>query len=211
MLAMFYLGLAIAVGDLLCRRFYRFVSTAHRWAAAILVGILLSTGFTYLAWLAFAHTAEPLLLANLLFFVLAPATIFRLSRKAPKLSVIAPRAPGFSRGDWITLEALFVAACVLLIGTLYVNKQGRLHVSGLQANDFAQQLAIAQSIALGHILPIEFPHYVHPRIDDQLLFFFQAGNLTFLGLNLAWSVDVLSVLGFTSMLALVMVTRRTTL
>ena len=85
MLAMFYLGLAIAVGDLLCRRFYRFVSTPHRWAAAILVGILLSTGFTYLAWLVFAHTAEPLLFANL-FFVLAPATIFRLSRNATKLS-----------------------------------------------------------------------------------------------------------------------------
>jgi DNA-binding beta-propeller fold protein YncE len=205
MLALFYLGLAIAVGDLLCRRFYRFVSTAHRWAAAILVGIPLSTGFTYLAGLAFAHTAEPLLFANLLFFVLAPATIFRLSRKAPKLSVIAPRTPGLSRWDWTTLEALFAAACVLLIGTLYVNKQGRLHVSGLQANDFDQQLAIAQSIALGHILPIEFPHYGRPRIDDQLLFFFQAGNLEFLGLNLAWSVDVLSVLGFTSMLALVMV------
>ena len=205
MLAMFYLGLAIALGDLLCRRLYRFVSTAHRWAAAILIGILLSTGFTYLAWLAFAHTAEPLLFANLLFFVLAPATIFRLSRKAPKLSSIAPRAPGFSTWDWITLEALFGAACVLLIGTLYVDKQGQLHVSGLQANDFIQQLAIAQSIALGHILPIEFPHYVRPRIDDQLPFFFQAGNLQFLGLNLAWSVDVLSVLGFTSMFALVIV------
>src|SRR5262249_34914657 len=34
--------------------------------------------------------------------------------------------------------------------------------------------------------------------------FFQVGNLEFLGLNLAWSVDVLSVLGLTSMLALVM-------
>ena len=57
MLALFYLGLAIAVGDLLCRQFYRFVSIAHRWAAAILVGILLSTSFTYLAGLAFANTA----------------------------------------------------------------------------------------------------------------------------------------------------------
>src|SRR5215510_6431615 len=103
MLAVFYLGLAIAVGDLLCRRFYRFVSTAHRWAAAILVGILLSTGFTYLARLAFAHTAEPLLFANLLFFVLALATIFRLSRKAPRVSTIAPRAPGSSAWDGITL------------------------------------------------------------------------------------------------------------
>jgi hypothetical protein len=71
MLALIYLGLAIALGDLLCRRFYRFVSIPHRWAAATLVGILVSTWFTYLAGLAFGHTAEPLLLGNLLFFVVA--------------------------------------------------------------------------------------------------------------------------------------------
>lgn len=67
MLALIYLALALYLGDLLCRRFYRFVSTPHRWAAAILVGILLSTWFTYLAGLAFAHTADALLWADLLF------------------------------------------------------------------------------------------------------------------------------------------------
>src|SRR5207248_1900470 len=101
MLALIYLGLAIALGDLLCRRFYRFVSVPHRCAAAILVGILLSTWITYWAGLAFAHTSEPLLFS-------------------------------------------------------------------------------------------------------ELLFYLQAGNLEFLGLNLAWSVDLLSVLGLTSTLALVM-------
>ena len=39
MLALIYLGLAIYLGDLLCRRFYRFVSRPHRWAAAVLVGL----------------------------------------------------------------------------------------------------------------------------------------------------------------------------
>ncbi|PYL31219.1 MAG: hypothetical protein DMF39_03725, partial [Verrucomicrobia bacterium] len=129
MLALIYLALAIAVGDLLCRRFYRFVSAPHRWSAAILVGILLSTWFTYLAWLAFAHTAEPLLWADLLFFVVVPSAIFWLSRKAPKVSTIAPRVPGSSTWDWIALGALFAAACVLLIGTLYVNRQGQLRLS----------------------------------------------------------------------------------
>ena len=118
MLALIYLALAIYLGDLLCRRFYRFVSTPHCWSAAILVGTLLSTWFTYLARLAFAHTAEPLLWADLLFFVVVPSAIFWLSRKAPKVSTIAPRVPGSSTWDWITLGALFAAACVLLIGTL---------------------------------------------------------------------------------------------
>src|SRR6478672_1493465 len=117
MLALIYLGMTIALGDLLCRRFYRFVSVPHRWAAAILVGIFLSTWFTYLGGLALAHTGDALIWANLLFYM------------------IAPRAPGSSRWDWITLGALFAATCCLLIGTLYVNKQGQLRLSAMEVSD----------------------------------------------------------------------------
>jgi hypothetical protein len=153
MLALIYLGLAIALGDLLCRRFYRFVSVQHRWAAAILVGILLSTWFTYLAGMAFVHTGEPSLLADLLFFVVAPGAIYWLSRKAPKVDMIAPPAPRSSRWDRITLGALFAAACVLPIGTLYVNKQRQLRRSGMEVSDFAPQFTIAQNFAFGTITP----------------------------------------------------------
>jgi hypothetical protein len=96
------MGLAIALGDLLCQHFYRFVSTPHRWAAAILTGVLLGTWFTYLAGLALAHTAELLLWADLLFFVAATTGIFWLSRKSPKVQMIEPRAPGRAVYDWIT-------------------------------------------------------------------------------------------------------------
>ena len=204
MLALFYLGLAIAVGDLLCRRFYRFVSIAHRWAAAVLVGVLLSTWFTYLAVLAFSHMAEPLLSADLLFFVVAAGAIFCLSRKARKVEITTPLVTGSSRYDWITLGALFAAACVLLIGALYVNKQGRIRLSGMQTSDFASQLVIAQNFAFGHDFPTGFSDYASQTTHYQFPFYFQAGNLQFLGLNLAWSVDVLGVLGLTSLLALVM-------
>jgi DNA-binding beta-propeller fold protein YncE len=204
MLALIYLALAIYLGDLLCRRFYWFVSIPHRWAAAILVGILLSTWFTYLAGLSFAHTAEPLLWADLLFFVVAPGAIFSLSRKASKVDMIAPRAPGSSRWDWLMLGALFAAVCVLLMGTLYVNKQGRIRLSGMEASDFAPQFGIAQSFALGLNFPKGYPFYAGQPSHDYFLFYFQAGNLELLGLNLAWSFDVLSVLGLISMLALVM-------
>jgi DNA-binding beta-propeller fold protein YncE len=145
---------------------------------------------------------EPLLFADLLFFAAAPGAIWWLARKAPRVSTIAPGAPGSSTWDWITLGALFASACVLLIGTLYINRQGTLHLSARQTSDLAPQLAIAQSVALGHNFPTEFLRYASQ--PTQFLFFFQAGNLEFLGLNLAWSVDVLSVLVFTSMLALVM-------
>ena len=205
MLALIYLGFAIGVGDLLCRRFYRFVSTPHRWAAATVVGTLLSTWFTYLAGLAFADTAEPLLWADLLFFVTATAAILWLSRKSSIVQMLEPRAPGRAVYDWTTLGALFIAICVLLTGMLYVNKQGRIRVSGVEAADFARQSAIAQSFALGHNFPPECPYYAGQSYHHDFLFYFQAGNLEFLGLNLAWSVDVLSVLGLMSMLALVMV------
>lgn len=49
MLALIYFVLAACVGDFLCRRFYQFESFAHRCAAAILVGLLVSSWFTYLA------------------------------------------------------------------------------------------------------------------------------------------------------------------
>src|SRR5262249_1153289 len=202
MLALIYLGLAIALGDLLCRHFYRFVSTPHRWAAATLVGFLLSPWFTYLAGLTLGHTGEPLLLADLLFFLVALGTIFWVSRKPPKWHMIAPRAPGSSKWDWITLGALFAAACVLFVGTLYVDKQTQLRV--LQSGDLATQLSIAQTFAVGQNFPTKLSETLAPLTSSHFLFYFQAGNLEFLGLNLAWSVDVLSVLSLTSMLALIM-------
>jgi len=204
MLALIYLGLAICLGDFLCQRFYPVASVPHRWAAATLVGILLSTWFTYLAGLAFARTAEPLLWADLLFFVVAASAIFWFSRKSPRFRIIELRALGRPIYDWITLGALFIAICVLLIGTLYVNKQGQIRVSGMEAADFAPQSAITQSFALGDNFPTQSPYFAGEPINSSFLFYFQAGNLEFLGLNLAWSVNVLSVLGLASVLALVM-------
>src|SRR5438552_7082092 len=171
MLALIYLALAIYLGDLLCRRFYRFVSTPHCWSAAILVGTLLSTWFTYLAALAFAHTAEPLLWADLLFFLAAAAAIFWLSRKSPKVQMIEAHAPGRAAYDWITLGALSVAVCGLLMGTLYVNKQGHIRVSGIEAIDFALQSAITQSFARGHNLPPEYPYYAGQPLHCDFLFY----------------------------------------
>ena len=203
MLALIYLALAIALGDDLCRRFYRFVSVPHRCAAATLVGVLLSTWFTYLAGLAYYRTAKPLLWADILFFVAAPVAIW-LSRKSPNVRMIEPRACGRTVYDWITFGALFIAVCVLLMGTLYVTKQGRIRVSGIEANAFGLQSAIARGFVFGHNFPPECPYYAGRPLHFDFLFFFQAGNLEILGLNLAWAMAVLSVLGLTSMLALVM-------
>ena len=88
------------------------------------------------------------------------------------------RAGGY---DWITLGALFIAVCVLLMGTLYVNKQGRIRVSGMEASDFALQSAIAQSFALGHNFPPESPYI--PANQFIMIFFsiFRPAIWNFLG------------------------------
>jgi len=116
MLALIYLGLAFCVGDFLCRRFYRFVSVPHRCAAAILVGLLVSSWFTYLVGLAFWRASRPLLWANLLFFVASVALLTwpKWKRKLVKPSENGTnvgrvttsyfaRAEGSGLGDWLLI------------------------------------------------------------------------------------------------------------
>jgi hypothetical protein len=50
MLALLYLGLAICVGDRLCGRFFRYLSTSHRWATATLVGLVLMLMAFLVGW-----------------------------------------------------------------------------------------------------------------------------------------------------------------
>src|SRR5881296_654573 len=120
MLALIYFGLAICVGDFLCRRFYSFVSVAHRCAAAILVGLLVSSWFTYLAGLAVFWTSRPLLWANLLFFVAAIALLSwpkwkgrivkcTSSEAYPKRSnLYLSRPRGSSIADWLLIAGYVV-------------------------------------------------------------------------------------------------------
>src|SRR5438309_230468 len=115
MLALIYFALAAYVGDFLCRRFYQFESVAHRCAAAILVGLLVSSWFTYLAGLAFFWTSRPLLYANLLFSVAAIALLSwpkwkaRVVKSDPeeaylkRSNLYLPRPRGSSIAEWLLI------------------------------------------------------------------------------------------------------------
>src|SRR5436190_18671042 len=80
MLALLYLVLAIYLGDQFSRRFFRYLSVAQRCATAVLVGLFLSSWFSYLAGRLFRRTAVPLLWSNLCFFIIAVAWI-RIRRR----------------------------------------------------------------------------------------------------------------------------------
>jgi DNA-binding beta-propeller fold protein YncE len=208
MLALIYLGLAIYLGDQFCRRFFRFVSIAHRGAAAILVGLLFSSWFTYvLGWL-FARSTRPLFWADLCFFVVALGATWFLRRRSrrrwgPYGEFIQPQPPGSARWDWLTLAGFFVLASWMMFATLD-SKDGVLLIGNNEWSDFGPNTAIIQSFAVGHNFPTQYPHFSGETIRYHFLFYFQAGNLSYLGLSLPWSLNLLSIVTQVCMLALVM-------
>ena len=211
MLALIYLALAICLGDLLCRRFYEFISFAHRCAAAVLVGLVVSSWFTYLAGLLFARTQQPLLWGNLLFFLTTVAVLTWSARKqktkapAPERTagLYLPRPRGSNIADWVLITA-FVALVSWMMFASFNTTGSKLQISNPEYSDFGPNTAIMQSFAVGHNFPTEYPHFSGDRIRYHFLFYFQAGNLEFLGLDPAWSLNLLSIITIVAMLMLVM-------
>ena len=84
-------------------------------------------------------------------------------------------------------------------------KAGNLLIGVTQWSDYGPNTAIVQSFAVGNNFPAEYPHFAQTsRSGTHFLFYFLAGNLEFLGLNLAWSLNIISILTLVCMLALVM-------
>src|SRR5436190_7072383 len=215
MLALIYFGVAACVGDFLCRRFYQFASVANRCAAAILVGLLVSSWFTYLAGLAFFWTSRPLLWANLLFSVAAIALLSwpkwkgRILKRTPEeahlkgSNLYLPRPRGSSIADWLLIAGYVVVVSWMMFAS-FNTKGGKLQIGNPEYSDFGPNTALMQSFAVGHNFPTEYPHYSGDRIRYHFLFYFQAGNLEFLGLDPARSLNVLSIMTLVAMLVVVM-------
>ncbi len=215
MLALIYFALAACVGDFFCRRFYQFESVAHRCAAAILVGLLVSSWFTYLAGLAFFWTSRPLLWANLLFFVAAVAVLSwrkwkgRILKSAPdqvylrRSNLFLPRPRGSTIADWLLIAGYVVLVSWMMFAS-FNTKAGKLQIANPEYSDFGPNTALMQSFAVGHNFPTEYPHFSGDRIRYHFLFYFQAGNLEFLGLDPAWSLNLVSITTLVAMLVIVM-------
>src|SRR5207253_1000737 len=73
-----------------------------------------------------------------------------------------------------------------------------------QFPDFGSTLSIMQSFAKGVNFPTQYTHFTGERIRYHFLFYFQAGNLEYLGLSPAVANNVLSIFSMTSLLVLVM-------
>src|SRR5947208_12335441 len=204
MIALVYLLTVLALGVSVCRRFYSFQSWLHYLAASFLVGLVLSTWLTYIFALVFAWANQPLLGANIVFFLVAAILIYELRLWRAWLPRLAhSRPPGSKVWDGFFLGALFVAGCYLMFGTLWLAK-GNVCMAFVVWNDFGPNLSLVQSFAMGHNFPTEYPHFIGHPIHYHFLFWFQAVNLEFLGLNVPWAVNLLSLLYLVAMLLLLM-------
>ena len=203
MLAIVYLVAATYFGDLICRRFFRFNSIQHRVAAGFLVGLLLSTWIVFLSAVLFHRTSQPLIAGNLVFLVLI-AVVVLASRRWPSKDSddYSARPPGHQYWDFVWLGACFVFACWLMFATLGF-KDGQFQIAFKAWTDFGANVSLTQSFALGKNFPPQHPFFPGEFIRYHFLFWFQTGNLEFLGLNPVWSINLLSLLSLLALMILI--------
>jgi hypothetical protein len=203
MLAFLYLATATYFGDVISRRLFRFLSIQHRIATAFLVGLLLSTWITFLVAVIFHGTTHPLVAANLVFIVAAGLFVF-ISRLWPGKNIDddPPRPGGDHFWDFVWLIACLVFACWLMFATLGF-KGGQFQIAFKAWTDFGANVSLTQSFALGKNFPPQHPFFPGEFIRYHFLFWFQTGNLEFLGLNPVWSINLLSILSLLALMVLI--------
>ncbi|MFN0277643.1 MAG: 6-bladed beta-propeller [Pyrinomonadaceae bacterium] len=204
--ALFYLFVMFALGDAVGRRFYPFVSIPHRLASAFLCGLLLSSWWTYAAAYFFSSQDSPMLWGNLAFLITAGGLILWLRSNPPKKephTAIDISEGEFQRPDWI-IAVVFLLFVTWMMFRTFTMGDGKIMIGHHQFPDYGSTLSIMQSFADGHNFPTQYTHFTGERIRYHFLFYFQAGNLEFLGLSPAVANNLLSIFSLTSLLLLVM-------
>ncbi|NOT47501.1 MAG: hypothetical protein HOP17_07095 [Acidobacteria bacterium] len=216
MFAVIYLLAAFILGDAICRRFFSFASVQHRAAAAFLTGLLFSTCFTYLAALTFAGTGRPLLWANLLFFAVAAVLVYVLERFLVSgeerfglawlrsfRSQTSRRPPGSWKIDVACVAVCLIFGCWLFFANLdFID--GNFNFAIKSWSDFGANLSLTQSLAVGENYPTAHPFYPGETVRYHFLFWFLAANLSFLGLNVVWAINILSLLSLLALIVMIM-------
>lgn len=207
MLGVLYIIAATFLGDIICRRIFLFTTGFERWASAFLTGILLSSCITYLATITFAWTASPLVWGNVIFAVIGVATALAMWRwfpsKGDAIDDEYKRPPGRDIFDHaVLLISLFVGSWLFFSTLNYTD--GAFSFASRSWSDFGANISLAQSMALGNNFPPDHPFFPGEPIKYHFLLWFLAADLSFLGLNIVWAVNILSILSLISMLVLLM-------
>ena len=223
--ALLYLALMVAVGDALARPILRPATGLHRLAAAFLVGLLVSSWVTYaLASVLAGGLEQPLGPADIIVLIAAAVALgarFLLAWRRRAGAANHGAASGTvadhqafdaareSRGDWAVIAALGVLTAWMFLRTLgYDAASATLWMGRHEWGDIGPTMGIAQSFALGHNFPTQYPLFAGPPIRYHFLYYLQAGNLTFLGLDPAAANNVLAIPSVVAVVALVLTLAR---
>jgi sugar lactone lactonase YvrE len=199
-LALASLALIVLIGDALSRRWLPAYSAPLRLATAFLVGLLVWTWASYLLAAVAGDSAQPLVVSNaVLLGMLGPLLVLDLVLR------LRTRRPAFRtalrRDAWAWLFALLLGLWVTWMMTTTLQfTDGQLRIGIHEFGDFGPNMAIAQGFALGHNFPTEYPLFAGESILYHFLFYFAAGNLTFLGFDPALANNVLSTGSMVAML-----------
>ncbi len=147
-----------------------------------------------------------MLWGNVLFLVMAIGLIIYRKDQLPSAVEIKATLTKLEPGDkW---DYAFIGAFALfstwLMFSTFGMSDGALRIANHQWSDFGSTVSIMQSFADGNNFPTEYPHFSGERIRYHFLYYFQAGNLVFLGLNPAMSNNLLSIFSVVSLLVMVM-------
>ena len=199
MIALVYLGVMIWFGDAIARRWFDFASWPHRLATGFLVGLLLGTWLSYLFGLIADGSGDPMAVSAMASLVTMSVGAIWLRRRPPSVAIERRGLLRSSRSEWLLVLLVTVVVGWMMTAT-YSLADGQLRIAGDLWSDFGPTSAISQSFALGHNFPTEYPHFAGEPIRYHFLYYFQVGNLTYLGLDPAAANNILSIPSVVSML-----------
>jgi hypothetical protein len=104
--------------------------------------------------------------------------------------------------QWLFL-LIFAAFSVWLMFFTFGYRDGQFLLRSRLWSDFAAHLPLIRSFSLGNNFPPEYPQFAGEPIRYHFLFYFFVGVFERLGLNIAWSLNLLSAVGFFGLLLMI--------
>ena len=204
-------GLILIIMPYIKNRLIPFVSDKNSvsknflfFPAAYLVGTLILSWITYFLAVIFKNAENPLLYANLYAFLIVIASVFamcffnrtKLNKWFYEFKKYGFKV-SFSPMEWFIL--LFSAAfwSFFMFRSLYMD--GNVIRVGVSAfSDFGAHLPVVRNFSEGQNFPAQYPHFPDGTMRYHFMFYFYAANLEYLGLNIAWAINLPSILSLVS-------------
>ena len=172
--------------------------------SSYLVGTLVLSWITYLSAVVFSSSSKPLLPANIISFLVVITfilTVAYINRNKTKRAIYEIKKYGlqirFSGVEWFVLAGSAIIWSIFMFRSLYL--RGEILHAGVSAfSDFGAHLPVIRSFSAGSNFPAQYPHFPDGTIRYHFMFYFMAGNLEYLGLNLPMALNLPSILSIVS-------------